>query len=97
MSRRKAVQAGMFGLFRAAALINGLALLVIVFFLLKNGAGSVTWEFLTEQPYDSTTRGGILPCIVGTLILGLGAMLVAFPLGVASAVFLSEYAAPGRA
>ncbi|MDD4951399.1 MAG: phosphate ABC transporter permease PstA, partial [Desulfovibrionaceae bacterium] len=57
----------------------------------------VTWEFLTEQPCDSMTRGGILPCIVGTLILGLGAMLVAFPLGVASAVFLSEYAAPGRA
>jgi phosphate transport system permease protein len=42
------------------------------------------------------TEGGILPCIVGTLCLSLGAILLAFPVGVASAVYLNEYARPGR-
>jgi phosphate transport system permease protein len=44
---------------------------------------------------DSMTRGGILPCIVGTLLLSLGAILAAFPIGVASAIYLNEYARPG--
>lgn len=38
------------------------------------------------------TEGGILPCIIGTAILSLGSLLLAFPLGVASAVYLHEYA-----
>ena len=45
---------------------------------------------------DSMTRGGILPCIVGTLCLGIGAILIALPIGVASAIYLNEYARPGR-
>ena len=42
------------------------------------------------------TQGGILPCIVGTLYLSLGAIAVALPIGVASAIYLHEYARPGR-
>jgi len=45
---------------------------------------------------DSMTKGGILPCIVGTLCLSLGAILVALPIGMASAIYLHEYAQPGR-
>ncbi len=40
--------------------------------------------------------GGILPCIVGTVCLSLGAILVALPIGIASAIYLHEYARPGR-
>jgi len=42
------------------------------------------------------TRGGIMPAILGTLYLTLGAVAVAMPLGVLAAVYLSEYAKEGR-
>mgnify|MGYP006281342383 FL=1 len=92
---RKFFQSGVFLLFRGAALINALALLIIVFFLVKNGWKAINWTFLTQQPTDSMTQGGIFPCIVGTIYLSVGAMAVAFPLGVASAIYLSEYARQG--
>jgi len=94
--RRVAIQRAVFFLFRSAAGINGLALAVIVFFMAANGWRAVTWTFLTQPPTDSMTKGGILPCIVGTICLSLGAILVAFPIGVASAIYLNEYARPGR-
>jgi phosphate transport system permease protein len=94
--RRKLSQGIMFWLFRAAAVINGLALLIIVYFLVAKGWRAINWTFLTQPPMDSMTRGGILPCIIGTLCLSLGAIMVALPIGVASAVYLNEYARPGR-
>lgn len=95
--RRRLAQNGMFGLFRLAVLINSLALLIIVAFLLYNGMGAINWTFLSEAPRDSMTKGGILPCIIGTVLLSFGAMMVAFPWGVASAIYLHEYARPGLA
>jgi len=86
---------GMFCLFRGAALINGLALLIIVVFLVYNGWRAINWTFLTQAPTDSMTKGGIFPCIMGTVLLSFGAMLVAFPWGIASAIYLHEYARPG--
>ena len=42
------------------------------------------------------TQGGILPCIIGTLCLMGVALMVALPVGVASAIYLNEYATQGR-
>lgn len=92
---RRLIQKGVFGLFRGAALINGLALAVILSFLIFNGWRAINWTFLTQAPMDSMTKGGIFPCIMGTFFLSFGAMLVAFPWGVASAIYLHEYARPG--
>lgn len=91
------VQRCVFGLFRGAAFVNGLALVTIIAFLVYYGWHALGWTFLTQAPSDSMTKGGILPCIVGTLLLSLGAMLVAFPWGIASAIYLNEYARPGLA
>ena len=93
--QRRLVQQLLFFCFRGAAIINGLALAVIVFFMLKNGISAISWEFLTDVPRESMTKGGILPCIVGTALLGLGAIVIAMPIGVASAIYLNEYARPG--
>ena len=93
--RRKYSQHAMFVLFRIAAVINALALFIIIFFLIKNGWRAINWTFLTQPPIDSMTKGGILPCIIGTVYLSIGAMAVAFPLGIASAVYLNEYARQG--
>lgn len=90
MGGRRLKQKGMFGLFRIAVLVNGLALLIILAFLLFNGAGAINWTFLSEAPRDSMTKGGIFPCILGTFLLSFGAMIVAFPWGVASAIYLHE-------
>jgi phosphate transport system permease protein len=94
-TQRKAVQAGVFSLLRLSVLINGLALATIVYFLVVNGAHVITWDFLTQKPFDSMTQGGIMPCIVGTILLSFGAMAIAFPLGVCSAIYLHEYARSG--
>jgi phosphate transport system permease protein len=93
---RKIIQFIFFSLFKIASAINGVALLVVILFLIMNGWRAVNWTFLTQMPYDSMTKGGILPCIVGTLVLSLGAILIALPIGVSSAIYLNEYAKPGR-
>ncbi len=84
-----------FGMVRLSALMITLALLGMIAFLFYNGIRAVTWGFLTLPPTDSMTKGGIMPAIVGTLYLTVGAIAVALPLGVASAVYLTEYARQG--
>ena len=96
LRRRKLIQVAVFGLFRLSAAINGIALLIVVYFLVARGWRAINWTFLTQPPREAMTEGGILPCIVGTLCLSLGAILVALPIGVASAIYLNEYALPGR-
>ncbi len=93
---RNATQKVMWGLFGASSLINLTALLIICGFVLINGLPAISWTFLTQAPTDSMTAGGIWPCILGTILLSVGTMIVAFPLGVASAIYLKEYATPGK-
>jgi len=94
-SRRKANQWIVFMLLRGAVLVVAAALVIIVGFLVTNGLSAISWEFLVDVPRNNMTEGGVLPCIVGTLLLSLGAMAVALPLGVSSAIYLHEYARPG--
>jgi len=94
--RRKLTQRIFFFLFRAAAAVNGISLIVIIYFMVANGWRAISWEFLTQPPMDSMTKGGILPCIVGTFCLSFGAIIVALPIGIASAIYLNEYARPGK-
>jgi len=95
-SARNTTQKVMWSLFGASSIINLTALLIICSFVLINGLPAISWTFLTEAPRDSMTAGGIWPCILGTIILSLGTMVVSFPLGVASAIYLNEYATPGK-
>lgn len=94
--RRLFAQKVNFGLLKVAALINGAALGIIIYFILTRGWRAISWEFLTRPPTDSMTAGGILPCIVGTFLLCLVTILVALPIGVASAIYLNEYATQGK-
>lgn len=80
---------------RLAALVITLALLGIIAFLFYHGLRAISWDFLTLPPTDSMTKGGIMPAIVGTFYLTIGAILFALPLGVASAIYLTEYAKQG--
>jgi len=75
----------------------------VVFFLIlmictfiANGIGVISWSFLTDIPRQGMTAGGIFPAIVGTILLTLGSIAIALPVGVASAIYLVEYASEGR-
>ncbi len=83
--------------FRIATILNGMGLLIILYFLISRGWQAITWSFLTQPPMESMTKGGILPCIIGTALLGLGSMAIALPLGVGTAIYLNEYARAGWA
>ena len=85
-----------FGVVSLSALVISLALLGILAYIFIHGFRAVTWDFLTLPPTDSMTRGGIMPAIVGTLYLTIGAISIALPLGVVSAIYLTEYAKQGR-
>jgi phosphate transport system permease protein len=63
----------------------------IIFMVLK-GASGISWEFLSGFPSDGMRAGGILPAIIGTLYLTLGTAVFSVPLGIAAAIYLSEYA-----
>ncbi|HNS20200.1 MAG TPA: phosphate ABC transporter permease PstA [Sedimentisphaerales bacterium] len=67
-------------------------ILLVIVYIVVNGAGTITWEFLTAAPRQGMKAGGIFPAIVGTILLVLGTMLFSLPLGVLSAVYLVEYA-----
>ena len=92
---RKLIEWLFFSSFRGATLINALALFIIIYFMLVNGWEAISIPFLTEAPREAMTKGGILPCIAGTVYLAVGAMVFAFPIGIASAIYLNEYAKPG--
>ncbi|MBI3118313.1 MAG: phosphate ABC transporter permease PstA [Candidatus Hydrogenedentes bacterium] len=68
----------------------------IIGHIVWHGLPAMHWEFVSGFPRRSGAEGGILPAIVGTGCLVLGTITLALPLGMACAIFLSEYAAQGR-
>jgi phosphate transport system permease protein len=64
---------------------------VILYFITVRGLKVISWEFLTQVPKNGMTEGGVAPAIIGTFYLTLGAILFALPLGLACAIYLTEY------
>jgi phosphate transport system permease protein len=75
----------------AAAIVTLALLGLIIGVIMVRGLPSVSWSFLTTSPENLGRDGGILPTILGTIVLGLVALLIATPLGVGSAIYLTEY------
>ncbi len=80
-----------FSLLLLATLMVILPVAVVLFIIVKNGLPGISWEFLTQMPKSGMRAGGILPAIIGTFYLVLGAVVFALPLGVLAAIYLSEY------
>jgi phosphate transport system permease protein len=85
-----------FGIVTLSAAVIVLTLLGILAYVFLSGFRVITWDFLTLPPTDSMTKGGIMPAIVGTFYLTVGAIALALPLGIVAAVYLTEYAKQGR-
>ena len=60
--------------------------------LIYKGAPVISFEFLFTNPTNGMTAGGIFPALLGTVLLVFVALLASVPLGVAAAIYLSEYA-----
>jgi phosphate transport system permease protein len=68
---------------------------IILAYIVTNGVGALSWEFLTTGPSNLGRSGGIFPSIIGTLYLVAGAIAISLPLGVGAAIFLHEYTKEG--
>ncbi|MFH1287485.1 MAG: phosphate ABC transporter permease PstA [bacterium] len=71
-------------------------LFYIIGFVLKNGIGGLSKEFFTEFPKNMGREGGIFPIIIGTILLTFAAVFIAGPLGIGTAVYLTEYTRENR-
>lgn len=67
---------------------------VIIWDIFSKGMSSISWDFVSQFPREGMTKGGILPAIIGTLLLTLITTLFAVPFGIACAIYLNEYARP---
>lgn len=69
-----------------------LPIIAVVIYIIYLGAPAISWEFIFAAPSDGMRAGGIWPAIVGTFYLTIGTAIFSVPLGIAAAIYLSEYA-----
>ncbi len=67
-------------------------LVLLIAYIVVQGIGALSWEFISAMPRNGMREGGILPALVGTLWLTIGTAITSIPLGVGSGVYLAEYA-----
>ena len=85
-----------FQIFRTVTALVIFFLIFMIWTFVSNGIGVISWTFLTDIPRQGMTAGGIFPAIVGTIYLTLGTMAFSLPVGIASAIYLVEYAHDNR-
>lgn len=79
-------------LFLFMTIVLVLPVIGILVVLLVRGAPGLSLDFFLDDPRNGMREGGIFPALIGTVWLTVGALVVALPLGVAAAIYLSEYA-----
>jgi phosphate transport system permease protein len=67
-------------------------IIFLIIYLVSNGIGVFSLEFLTRPPRHGMKEGGIFPCIMGTIYLAFVSFLFSVPVGVAAGIYLGEYA-----
>ncbi len=95
-ARRNLVQTIGFSGLTVLAILTVLPIFFVVVYIFVKGISAISLDFLTGFPTDGMRSGGIYPAILGTVILTFGTAIAAVPLGIAAAIYLSEYAADNR-
>lgn len=78
-----------------AALITVLSLILILGYIFIHGLHKVNWEFLTSEPEEMGSKGGIFSTIISTIIFTLTTLVISVPVGIAAAIYLTEYTKKG--
>ncbi len=91
-AKNKRVEALFRTLFMLMTLLLILPVLIILGTLIIKGSPVISIDFLFTNPTDGMTAGGIFPALLGTIWLVTVALLISVPLGIAAAIYLSEYA-----
>jgi phosphate transport system permease protein len=89
---RQTTQKIAFATLTILAIIVVLPIVLVVVYIVIQGIGAISWEFITGFPHGGMREGGILPAVIGTVLLTFGTAIVAIPLGVGAAIYLAEYA-----
>ena len=82
-----------FSLLTLIALLTVVPIIGVIVYIFMQGSPAISWEFLSAVPRSGMREGGILPAIIGTFYLTIGTAIFSVPLGIAAAIYLSEYAA----
>ena len=91
-ARRRIYNVGMRTLIYIAAAIVVALLVFLLGYILYRGLPNLTWEFLTSEESVVRDVQGIGPAILNTLYVIIATLVVVLPLGVGSAIYLTEYA-----
>jgi phosphate transport system permease protein len=95
-ARRNMIQTIGFSGLTVLAILTVLPIFFVVVYIFVKGFAAISPDFITGFPTDGMRSGGIYPAILGTVILTFGTAIAAVPLGIAAAIYLSEYAADNR-
>lgn len=93
LARRKLAGTIFLGACMAAIGLLLLALVLLLYDVLTKGLPYIDLDFITGTPSRRPEQAGVLPALVGSIEIGLMVGLISFPLGVAAAIYLEEYAA----
>ncbi|MGM9658209.1 MAG: phosphate ABC transporter permease PstA [Eubacteriales bacterium] len=90
--KRKAYCAAMKSLMYTATVITASLVLFLMIYILVKGLPNITWSLLSTKPSYLSGTVGILPDILNTVYIVLATLLIVLPIGVGSAIYLTEYA-----
>ena len=96
VSKKRPMDICLYGLVYLCAGLSVALLVVLLAYVLLKGIEQINWQFLTTVTSVLKGTVGIAGNLLNTLIIVLITMLIATPLGVGAAVYLNEYAKPGR-
>jgi phosphate ABC transporter, permease protein PstA len=85
-----------YGIIGALAAITLAILIIIIGYILVNGLTHINFEFLTQEPRKMGREGGIFSVIIGTLFVTGVSILIATPIGIAAAIYFTEYSKGGK-
>ena len=81
-----------FAVLTLLAVVVVVPIVLVVAYIVVQGIGAIDWEFLTSFPRGGMKEGGILPALIGTVVLTFGTAIVSIPLALGASIYLAEYA-----
>ena len=94
--KRQKINRLMVGVISVIAAGVVIPVVLVIIYIFYNGVGALNWEFMTTAPRAGLREGGIMPALLGTVYLTFVTAIVSFPLAIAAAIYLAEYAADNR-